>query len=162
MLTQERLKELLIYNPLTGVFSRLTSTSSRARVGGVAGGVNQDGYIRINIDGKLYMAHRLAFLYMTGKWPEKLVDHIDTIPDHNWWSNLREASQAENVQNLKSAMCNNISGLLGVTYNKRTNRFVARIRLNGVSKYLGTFESGEEAHQTYLSAKRIYHPFNTL
>ncbi|MCK9994454.1 MAG: hypothetical protein Dbin4_02974, partial [Alphaproteobacteria bacterium] len=98
-LTQSRLKELLHYDPDTGVFTRRVQTSSNARVGDVAGCLHPEGYRHIQIDGKRYAAHRLAWLYMTGEWPTNQLDHLNGVRDDNRWGNLREATHGQNQQN---------------------------------------------------------------
>ena len=99
MITQTRLKELLNYDPISGIFTWKTSRGGR-KPGSIAGTkCIHKGYITIQIDGTLYRAHRLAFLYMIGRLPEDQVDHIDRCKDNNAWSNLRECTQAENQLN---------------------------------------------------------------
>ena len=98
ILTQKRLQELLSYEPLTGIFTRRVTTSSRGKAGSVAGHLSL-GYILIYVDGRLYMAHRLAYLYMTGTWPPNMIDHRDTCKHNNVWANLRPATRSENFLN---------------------------------------------------------------
>lgn len=100
MITQTRLKELFRYRPETGLFYRLTSRGG-FKVGTVAGSSHKDGYKHIYIDGKHYLCHRLAFLYMTGEMPE-FVDHKDRDRSNNKWDNLREATQRTNCGNKKT------------------------------------------------------------
>jgi len=93
MITQKELKELLHYNPDTGIFTRLIKTASSVQIGDVAGCKHKaNGYIIINVLGIPYRAHRLAWLYMTGRWPKHQVDHDDHIRHNNKWSNLFEAT----------------------------------------------------------------------
>jgi hypothetical protein len=82
MLTQERLKELFNYDPVTGFFTRLKRTSSNTIIGEKVGG-NINGYLRVSIDNKFYLLHRLAFLYMEGEFPIEFVDHIDGCGSNN-------------------------------------------------------------------------------
>ncbi|MDD1625982.1 MAG: HNH endonuclease [Methylococcaceae bacterium] len=118
MLTHAELKEWLYYNCLTGIFIWLKSFNGRA--GGIAGCLNHDGYIHIKINGKSYLAHRLAWFYTYEVWPRNKLDHRDTIRHHNWIDNLREATKKQNNQNvgLKS---NNTSGFKGVSRKKGFN-----------------------------------------
>lgn len=157
MITRERLKELIKYNPESGTFTWIALTSSRSRVliDSIAGNHNQDGYRVIKISGVSYLASRLAWFYMTGEWPKEEIDHKNTIRDDNRWMNLREATDAINSQNKRSARKDNISGLLGVT--RRTYGFQARIGLCGKSHFLGTFKTPELAHFAYLEAKKKFH-----
>ena len=100
MLTQERLKQLLNYDPETGIFTRIISVSSNALKGDIAGWINGHGYRQLSIDYKKYDCHRLAFLYMLGKLPNEEVDHINHIRSDNRWINLREVTRHENKKNL--------------------------------------------------------------
>lgn len=99
MLTKERLQELLIYNTVTGIFTWKVNRRGTAKAGTVAGRPNNKGYIDISIDGKRYKAHRLAWLYITGSWPENQIDHINRIRDDNRLANLRDVTQSENLRN---------------------------------------------------------------
>ena len=105
MITQARLKELLTYDPETGYFTRNVNVKG-ANAGERAGTITAKGYIAIGIDRKHYLAHRLAFLYMTGEWPKELVDHKDTIKINNKWENLREATNSQNKRNVGARKTN--------------------------------------------------------
>jgi hypothetical protein len=159
-LTAARLREVLSYDPDTGIFTWMISTGPRAKVGAVAGTLGKDGYIRIKVDGRKYLAHRLARLYVFGVWPEAGVDHRDGVGSNNWIKNLRVATQALNMQNQRKARSNNKCGLLGVSPNG--DLWKARIVVDGVHEYLGTFGTPEQAHTAYLAAKALHHPFQTL
>lgn len=157
-LTQERLKELFEYNPETGFFVCKTSRPGGAKPGDRAGYTKSDGYRCIKIDRRAYLEHRLAWLYMTGTWPEMLIDHIDTNKANNGWSNLRSASYLQNQHNRK-AQKNVFSGLKGVyrrTDAKRSKPWHSCIRIDGVLKHLGSFTNPEEAHEAYKSAAVTY------
>jgi hypothetical protein len=163
MITQETLKEVLHYDPKTGLFTRLKGGSGPNNfIGAIAGFLDDKGYVQICIKNKYYRAHRLAFLYMIGKFPLLYVDHIDGIKTNNKWNNLREATNSQNLQNQKKANSTNLStGLLGA--HKRKNGLItASIMLNGKLKHLGYFKTSEEAHERYLEEKRRIHEFNTL
>lgn len=162
-LSAERLRDLLNYDPETGVFTwrALTSPKSRVVIGSVAGCFAVDYWV-INVDGKQYGAHVLAWLHVHGAWPEKGIDHRDTIKHHNWIDNLRPATQSENMQNRRVANRNNKSGLLGVSWNERTQQWDAFIKVNRKSKNLGGFGDPHDAHLAYLAAKAIHHPFSTI
>lgn len=157
-LTQSRLQSLLHYDPCTGVFTWLVQKSSRRKVGDEAGGICGNGYRQIGLDGKLYLTHRLAWLWMIGEWPKDQIDHINGVRDDNRWSNLREATNAENCQNLK-INSNNKSGYMGVSWHAKKGKWKAQISSTGCNKYLGQFTSPEDAHAAYLAAKAIVHPF---
>lgn len=154
-LTAQRLRELLHYDPETGVLTRAVSTSCRARAGAVAGCINASGYRQIGFNKTLFYAHRLVWLYVHGEWPKGHIDHIDGDKTNNRLNNLRDASGFVNSQNRRCASSNSAHGFLGVTKNKR--RWSARIFANGTQIHLGTFDSPEEASATYVAAKRIEH-----
>lgn len=157
MLTQDQLKELLHYEPATGVFTWRKNRTKSALAGTKAGTATKGGYVAIKVYGRRYTAHRLAWLYCYGKWPQKGIDHKDGDPANNQLSNLREADQSQNNQNARKAR-SNTSGYKGVT---RTDygTWKASIMLNRRIKYLGSFKTPEEAYKAYLAAKPIYHPF---
>lgn len=155
-LTQERLKQVLHYDPTTGVFT-WTASTGRRKAGAVAGGKDADGYRRIGIDGARFFSHRLAFMYMTGEFPPELVDHINGIKGDNRFENLRHASNSLNIQNQRSPQFGSKSGYLGVCYDKRRSKWLAQILIGGKRKYLGIYATPEEAHEAYLDAKRQHH-----
>lgn len=159
MITQSRLKELLHYEPDTGVFTWLVRTSDSVRIGDLAGGCHGNRYRRIRIDGKLYLAHRLAWLYMTGAWPDNQIDHVNGVRDDNRIANLREATNAENQQN-RAKDVRNTSGFPGVSWCRRDSKWRGLIKFEGRQKYLGVFDSPADAHAAYLKAKAERHTFN--
>lgn len=159
-LTAERLREVLDYAPKTGVFT-WRMKRGRAAAGSIAGCKHKhDGRIYIGIDGRLYKAHRLAWLYMKGAWPPAGIDHRDGIPDHNWIANLRPATQAQNSQNQRRAHRDSSTGLLGVQ--GRRGRWHARVKSGALLVFGKTRESPTEAHADYLEIKAIFHPFSTI
>lgn len=160
MLTAARVREVLHYDPITGVFVWRVTLSKRAVAGTAAGRPQKSGYGAISVDHHLMPAHRLAWLYVTGEIPSGQIDHIDGVRSNNRFANLRLASQAINSQNLHRAKASNRTGLLGVAPNRRG--FMAQITVNRKCRHLGTFKTPEEAHQAYLEAKRKLHPGNTL
>ena len=161
-LSRNEVAALLAYDPDTGLFTWNVTRSGCGgmKAGDVAGTVNVKGYRRVSINYRYYAAHRLAFLLMTGAWPTQQVDHLNGQRDDNRWSNLREASNALNKQNMRKARQDNKTGLLGVRPFR--GRFRATIMLNGQSKHLGVFDSPDVAHAVYLAHKRILHPGSTL
>ena len=159
-LTAERLRGIMDYDPEIGVFTRKVRTANCVRVGDVAGSFTSKGYIRIKIDGRLYFAHRLAWLYVHGEWPVDQVDHINGIKNDNRIVNLREGNNAENQHNQRKPQANNKTGLLGVA--PSYGKFVAQITVDRKYRHLGTFPTPEEAHAAYLAAKRQLHSHNTL
>ena len=158
MLSQKRLRELLHYDPTTGLFTRLTQIKGAGKIGSIAGYTRKDGYVKIFIDGKYYNASHLAFIYMKGINP-KIVDHVNNIRYDNRWINLRECTTRQNAQNTK-AIKNTISGKLGVT--PSGNLWKAHICDNGYNKYIGRYSTIDEAHAAYLEEKRKIHEFGEL
>jgi len=143
MITQERLKQLLHYNPETGVFTRIES-NRKDRLGKQPGSRNTKGHVQIRLDGTLYVAHRLAWLYMTGKFPTNQIDHIDGDKTNNKIVNLREATNKQNQENVPLQV-NNTSGYRGVSFNKPTRKFRAYVCHNRQQITLGFFKTAEEA-----------------
>ena len=160
--TAEYLREILIYNPLIGIFTNRIKRWS-AMPGQIVGSINLLGYIAIGINDRVWLAHRLAFLYMTSEWPKNSVDHINGIRNDNRWKNLRDVTQFVNLQNQKRAKRGSRSGLLGVTINnKNVQSWQAKITVHKKVIYLGTYPTKEEAHAVYIAAKRKLHEGNTL
>jgi hypothetical protein len=159
MITQDRLRELAHYCPETGQFTHLKS-DRRKKAGMPAGSLRQDGYIYVMFDGKRALAHRFAWLYVTGEWPMKEIDHIDGNKANNAFTNLRQVSRRTNAENQHTAKRTSTTGLLGVIRHPRG--FVARIVSEGKRKYLGIFETPEAAHEAYVQAKRELHQGCTI
>jgi len=149
--SQERLKEVLDYDPDTGVFRWKCRLSRFTEEGAVAGNKNAYGYIRIGLNYKHHYAHKLAWFFVTGEWPSKDIDHINGVRYDNRLSNLRLATRGENVSN-SGPRSNNSSGYKGVYWNRRENRWAAQIRKDGVGKNLGYFDTPEDAAKAYEAA----------
>ena len=155
-LTQARLKELLDYDPETGVFTRLktVSNASGAKKSDIAGCINKtDGYRRIRIDGKDFLASRLAFLYMEGYFPEYDVDHKNRIRYDDRWCNLRHASRQCNLRNC-STRSDNKSRIVGISWLKRDQKWRASITISGKAFNLGHFISKLDAAKTRWEAEK--------
>jgi hypothetical protein len=150
MLTAEELRERLDYDPLTGVFTWRASNNFSYKTGDVAGYYTDLGYRRIEMKGRSYAAHRLAWLHVYGVWPPAELDHINGVRDDNRIANLREATRAENNRNTK-AWRNKRCALKGVDM-PRGRGFRARIRAQGKSVHLGYYGTEEEAHAAYKAA----------
>jgi HNH endonuclease len=161
-LTAARLRDLLHYDPDTGLFTRLVRSAQSNRVGDIAGGITKARYIQVSVAGVLLYGHRLAVLYMTGEWPVGEVDHRDGDRSNNRWGNLREVDRSMNQQNLRRAQRNNQSGTLGVSPYFLTGRWCARIYVDGRVRRLGVFSTQQEAGEAYLEAKRQLHPGCTI
>jgi hypothetical protein len=153
---QVRLKELLNYDMATGLFT-WKKRVSRAKIrGNRAGYVTVRGYVHLGADRKVYKAHRLAWLYVTGAFPAGELDHIDGDRANNRFSNLRIVTRGVNLQNRHKPGRTNRSGFLGVQV--KGSRWRAAIKANGVQYRLGYFNSPEGAAAAYQSAKRRLHP----
>jgi len=138
-LTEQELKDILHYDPETGIF-RWTIDTGPVKEGTVAGTQKKkDGYISICINYKEYGAHQLAFLYMTGKFCDKLIDHRDRIKFNNKWNNLIETDYYRNAQNA-SIRDDNSSGITGVHFSKQFQKWVAQISKKGKRKHLGIYK----------------------
>lgn len=156
MLTIDRLRELLSYDPETGLFTRLVGRSGpRARAGDIAGCDNGQGYIRIYIDGVAYKGHRLAWFYVHGEWPPE-IDHRYGDRSDNRIVKLRPVTRAQNKMNCRLYK-NSTSGLKGATFNKRAGKWKAQIQRDGKKVGLGTFETAEAAHEAYAAAADALH-----
>ena len=151
VMTADRLRAVLNYNPLTGDFTRLTRAARRTKIGEVAGSVNNEGYRHIAIDGRSYKAHRLAWLYMIGGWPTDMIDHIDADRDNNRFANLREASRSQNLANSKP---NRRGKTLpkGIVFDG--SRWRARIQRDKKSHFVGSFKTEAAAVAAYAEAAR--------
>lgn len=160
-LTHMRLKELLDYDPETGMFTwKISNRNSPIKIGSEAGTLDSGGYCQIKIDGTHYKAHRLAWLYVHNNWPKYQIDHINGIRADNRLANLRAATSSENSQNQRCANKDSKTGLLGIYPHGK--KYVAQIRLNGKTHRLGIFQTPEEAHEVYLKAKRELHSHCTI
>lgn len=152
-LTQERLKEVVRYDRRTGGFYWKVSTGKASR-GAVAGHTDSAGYTKISIDGRKYFAHRLAWFYVWGKWPEKNIDHKDLCRSNNKLSNLRDVCQSLNGLNGPRRK-NNSSGYTGVSYDTRRGYWVAYINQGFRKKHLGSFKDPRDAAKARAAAHKF-------
>mgnify|MGYP000859479568 CR=1 FL=1 len=155
-LTQERLRELLEYNPDTGLFIWRVNRSSNIRAGSLAGANHREGYRSISIDNKRYLAHRLAWLYVTGHWPENLIDHINECRDDNRFCNLRQANKSENGCN-KGPRADSKSGVKNVMWQKRQGGWYVQLKINGTKYFYGYFKDIELASLVAEEARDKIH-----
>lgn len=146
--SQSRLHYLFDYEVDSGRFIRKIKTAGRVRVGDNAGTRHNKGYWLIMVDGVLYLRHRLAWLYVTGEWPEHEVDHVDMDRANDAWSNLRAATASENQSNRRIRPDNKI-GLKGVSRASRTT-FWSSVSHQGKTTYLGTTTCPAAAHLRYV------------
>ena len=150
-LTAERLRELLHYDKATGAWTWRIQRYRSMKPGDPAGCLNKVGYWVIRVENRLYLAHRLAWLYMTGNWPTDQIDHKNMIRADNRWENLRAADNAGNNQNRPGSKTS-ISGVKGVSLDPRCDRWSARIYANGIQYNLGYYGTIGEAAAAYEKA----------
>jgi hypothetical protein len=151
------LKEILHYDPETGIFKWLVHKGSRALVGAIAGTIKPNGYLHINIDRKTYLNHRLAWLYVHSTWPQYEIDHIDGDKINNRLANLRDATRKQNAENQKLLIINT-SGYRGVSWSKREKKWRAELKNDGKKMHLGYYEKLEDAA---LAARKAREKFFT-
>lgn len=164
-LTEETLRSLLHYDPVTGNFTRLVAYG-RWKLGEIAGTVkpNKDKfYVHIKIGRFIYGAHRLAWFYVYGVWPTSEIDHRDGDGTHNNWLNLRDVTSRVNKENLQRAPKNKkYSPLLGAHWCKKRKRWKSSIGVNGKAVYIGWFDTDVKASAAYLAKKRELHEGCTI
>lgn len=154
-LTAAYLRTILDYDPEGGGFVWRASRRGTA-AGTAAGNVMPHGYRRIGIDGRDYLEHRLAWLYVHGEWPGEEIDHVNLNPSDNRIANLRLATRGQNARNMPR-LSNNRSGFKGVSYFKRTGRFLARVSVDREVIYLGYFDDARLAHAVRNWAAEMLH-----
>lgn len=152
-MTQKKLKEFLYYDKKTGVFSK---------DGIKQGSKSEHGYIRIYINGKIYLAHRIAWLYVYGVMPEQ-IDHINHNRADNRIKNLRNIAYAENSKN-KTLSKNNKTGVSGIYFDKKRESFKVQIKSNGKNIFFGRYKDFEKAVSVRNSAYKElgFHPNHGL
>jgi len=158
-LTQSQVRDLLDYDPETGSFiwrvDRVGGNGSVVKAAGSVAGCastrETNSYLHIVINGRHYLAHRLAWLIMTGSWPTRYIDHVDCVGLNNRWSNLREATHSQNSAN-KSIGRNNTSGEKGVSWRTDLGKWKATIEVAGRRRHLGFFVDKAAAAATYKAA----------
>lgn len=156
--TAEILRELMHYDPITGIFTRKVRTAQRNKVGDRAdfqGAGRLRCYRQIGFKDEKILAHRAAWLYVHGKWPENSIDHINGNKSDNRIGNLRDVAQYVNTENRHEAKSDSTSGVLGA--HPHQGRWRSRIQARGKAHYLGVFDTAAEAHAAYVNAKRRLH-----
>lgn len=161
-LNAERVRELLSYDPETGVLTWRVTRGRMAPAGSIAGTNGIHGYRQLIICGERHKSHRVAWLITHGEWPAGDIDHINGIRDDNRLCNLRVVTRAQNMQNQRFPRRGTTSGLLGVSFHKRIRKWAAHIRVGAKTLHIGYFDEPEQAHQAYLEKKREVHPFGTI
>lgn len=157
-MTQEYLRSIVHYDPITGVMMWLLDRGGRKLAGKEVGRIRpKDGYRHVKIDRKMYLVHRLAWLYVYGRWPAKFLDHKNLKSAENWISNLRECTRSQNGAN-RPAQVNNAASVKGVHKVTWSGRIKWKVQIyitkdgTKTTEYLGCYDSKEEAAQVY--AKR--------
>ena len=158
MITQTRLRELFIYDKMTGLFTRRIAVGRHGchKKGSIAGTLTNNGYCMISLNGRRYMAHRLAWLYIYGVFPAGSLDHINRNKLDNRIINLREATCQQNMQNVLTHK-HNTSGYKGVAWHDQRKRWRAYIFNNYRQIHLGLFDTKEEASAARKKAELQYH-----
>ena len=156
MISRDRLLEALDYDPDTGAFKWKAPSSRRVRVGDVAGNLCSNGYLRVCIDKREYLLHRLAWLYVHGEIPPCEIDHINRIRTDNRIKNLRPADANENRANA-TIRRDNKSGTKGVSWNSRKGRWYASICFRGVRRFVGSFEILSDAEAVMVRVRKEVH-----
>lgn len=155
MVTQEELKKIFKYDHDAGLFTRI-SIRCGVKIGSVAGCfVGNKGYVRIKINRKLYLAHRLVWLYVYGSFPDGEIDHINGIRTDNRLCNLRSVTKNENLVN-KRKYSNSSSGITGVCWHKQHRKWVSTICINGKRKHLGLFKNIDDAKIARENASKLF------
>lgn len=144
MLNQSILKEYLEYDADSGHFYNKVSRSSNSKIGDIAGSTNKLGYVVINLLGKRYLAHRLAWLYVYGCWPDNEIDHIDRVKSNNSIYNLRDVSRSINGRNTPVRSHSQI-GHKNIKYDKRDRMFSVCLTINGSQRSFGRFNNLTDA-----------------
>ena len=156
--TYEDVRRLFSYDAATGILtwnfrSDVHQVVNAHLEGKKAGTFDDLGYLRVKVFGRSFLVHRIIFLWVTGSWPAQDVDHKDMNPTNNAWSNLRSASRTSNQANTRSRATNK-SGFKGVSWHKRTQKFVAQISYQNKKTHLGLFDNPQDAHNAYVAAAR--------
>jgi hypothetical protein len=151
MITRERLHELFNYDPEAGDLIRRVKVANQP-AGLIAGSINARGHLNVQVDGKLYAAHRLVFLYHHG-WLPKEIDHENRVKTDNRIKNLRPATSSQNKGNIQ-LLRSNSSGYRGVSRNSYSGKWHAQIKIHGKQTYLGRADTPEQAAAIYNQAAR--------
>lgn len=157
LLARSELMRWLRYDEDSGLFYWKARPANRCYVGDLAGHINGKGYREIELRGRVYQAHRLAWLFENGEWPIDEIDHKDGNRSNNRIGNLREATINQNQHNRKKWRRNTSSRFKGVSLHKQTGKWQVNIQLDGCRSYLGLYDSEEIAHQIYKNAADRLH-----
>jgi hypothetical protein len=153
-MTQKKIKKLIHYDPVSGFVMAKVNFGTRTKVGDIIKS-KKNKYLRLQINNRRYVLHRLIWLYMTGSFPEKYIDHINHDKTDNRWENLREVSHRDNCRNFPM-LSTNTSGQVGVSWNKEKNMWRARINIDDKEIFLGYFVEFHKAVDARKNAEVLY------
>jgi len=154
-----KLQTLLRYDPLTGHFYWCSTRRGRAFKGAIAGTVTEQGYIKITCLRRKFLGHRLAWLFVYGRWPNSQIDHINRDKTDNRIANLREVTNAQNHHNMPVRR-DNKAGATGICRNLRGKNWRAYIYCDGKQTFLGNYATKEEAIAARRAAALALHSHN--
>jgi len=165
-ISADYLRSILDYDPKTGIFRwkwryDVPKEWNKRWAGKVAGTKAGNGYWHIKINYELFLGHILAWVYVTGEWPKEEIDHRNGHKSENWFSNLREGSKNQNMQNVVPHR-GGTSKYLGVSWHAQRSKWTARICIDRQKYYLGLFDTEEDAYAVYLAAKKRLHSFQPI
>lgn len=150
------IKEFLSYDPISGFFTWVKVLGGRTIPGSIAGTETNRGYIQLKFNGKYYLAHRLAFFFMTGSFPAEDVDHVNGVTTDNRFFNLRLATTTQNLCNTKVRSDSN-SGIKGITYIKENKTWRAKLSMRGKTVFQKNFKFLEDACKEIKRQREIHH-----
>jgi len=148
MLTQEQLKKVISYDKATGILFRIKTSKP-------TGTIDRYGYLTVGVGQKVYKAHRLAWLYVYGEFPNGQIDHVNQIKTDNRIENLRVTDASENCQNIKQPRIDNKLATKGVIIKQK--KYYAQIQVGGKKISLGYYSTLEAASAAYQNAKARLH-----
>ena len=152
---QERLKEVLHYNPENGEWAWLATKANQINTGDSAGCISGTGYRYIKVDGIAYKSSRLAWLYQKGYFPEHDIDHKDRVRDNDIWTNLRHVTRSCNTKNSR-IRSDNSTGVVGVSFSQKYNSWRVRIDIAKKTKSIGSFPNFIDAVRARYEAEKKY------
>lgn len=142
--TQKEVIDLFDFDVTSGIFTRKTSVAKNTKAGDTVGWLNGCGYLNVRINRKVYKVHQIVWLYVTGNWPNGVIDHINRIKTDNRFENLRDTTITVNNLN-RDVRKDSKTGIPNVTWRERDKCFYASCRRNGKLNYIGKFQTVEDA-----------------
>lgn len=155
-LTADRVRALFAYNQYSGAFTRKEAVANQHE-GDTVGCIGKRGYFVANIDGKIQYLHRVAWLYMTGAWPTRKVDHKNRVKTDNRWKNLRLASDSQNAANSNPRKPRSSTGHRGVYKCPSSSKYIAEVRYLGARVLYKRFATLDAAVEAAKAAREKYH-----